>query len=60
MDLASRDSYMQKFASKIITQRDQEPKKRPFGNVSSVFSVLTSACKHDCLLCLAVLAEKLI
>ncbi|XP_068429549.1 surfeit locus protein 6 [Clinocottus analis] len=30
MDLASRDSYIQKFASKVFSQRDQEPKKRPF------------------------------
>ncbi|XP_074473856.1 surfeit locus protein 6 [Sebastes fasciatus] len=30
MDLVSRDSYIQKFASKVLTQRDQEPKKRPF------------------------------
>ncbi|XP_023119210.2 surfeit locus protein 6 [Amphiprion ocellaris] len=30
MDLASKDSYIQKFASKVFSQRDQEPKKRPF------------------------------
>ncbi|XP_049908799.1 surfeit locus protein 6 [Epinephelus moara] len=30
MDLASRDSYIQKLASKVLSQRDQEPKKRPF------------------------------
>ncbi|CAN9504431.1 unnamed protein product [Ophioblennius macclurei] len=31
MDLASKDSYMQKLASKVIqSQRDKEPKKRPF------------------------------
>ncbi|XP_053195880.1 surfeit locus protein 6 isoform X2 [Scomber japonicus] len=30
MDLASKDSYMQKFASKVFSQRDQEPRKRPF------------------------------
>nr|XP_019937569.1 PREDICTED: surfeit locus protein 6 [Paralichthys olivaceus] len=30
MDLASRDSYIQKLASKVFSQRDQEPKKRPF------------------------------
>ncbi|XP_069025139.1 surfeit locus protein 6 [Embiotoca jacksoni] len=30
MDLASRDAYIQKLASKIISQHDQEPKKRPY------------------------------
>lgn len=35
MDLASRDSYIQKFASKAFSQQDQAPKKRPFGNVYS-------------------------
>nr|XP_046230613.1 surfeit locus protein 6 [Scatophagus argus] len=30
MDLASKDSYIQKLASKVISQQDQEPKKRPF------------------------------
>ncbi|KAG7499124.1 hypothetical protein JOB18_029669 [Solea senegalensis] len=30
MDLASRDTYIQKLASKVFSQRDQEPKKRPF------------------------------
>ncbi|KAK9532379.1 hypothetical protein VZT92_009763 [Zoarces viviparus] len=30
MDLVSKDSYIQKFASKAFSQRDQEPKKRPF------------------------------
>ncbi|XP_008299448.1 surfeit locus protein 6 [Stegastes partitus] len=30
MDLASKDSYIQKLASKVFTQRDQEPKNRPF------------------------------
>ncbi|XP_034565283.1 surfeit locus protein 6 [Notolabrus celidotus] len=30
MDLASRDSYIQKLASKVCSQREQEPKKRPF------------------------------
>lgn len=34
MDLASRDSYIQKLASKVVSQREQEPKKKPFGNVS--------------------------
>ncbi|XP_070781099.1 surfeit locus protein 6 [Enoplosus armatus] len=29
MDLASKDSYIQKLTSKVL-QRDQEPKKRPF------------------------------
>ncbi|XP_071321315.1 surfeit locus protein 6 [Trachinotus anak] len=32
MDLASKDSYIQKLASKVISQRDQEPKKRPFAH----------------------------
>ncbi|CAK6973643.1 surfeit locus protein 6 isoform X1 [Scomber scombrus] len=32
MDLASKDSYMQKFASKVFSQRDQEPRKRPFAH----------------------------
>lgn len=32
MDLASKDSYIQKFASKVFSQRDQEPKKRPFAH----------------------------
>ncbi|KAM8742830.1 surfeit locus protein 6 [Acanthopagrus schlegelii] len=30
MDLASKDSYIQKLASKVFSQRDQEQKKRPF------------------------------
>ncbi|KAM9338196.1 surfeit locus protein 6 [Symphorus nematophorus] len=30
MDLASKDSYIQKLASKVFSQREQEPKKRPF------------------------------
>lgn len=30
MDLASKDSYIQKLASKVFSQRDQEPRKRPF------------------------------
>lgn len=34
MDLASKDSYIQKLASKVLFQGDQEQKKRPFGNVS--------------------------
>ncbi|XP_026152977.1 surfeit locus protein 6 [Mastacembelus armatus] len=32
MDLASKDSYIQKLASKVFSQRDQEPKKRPFAH----------------------------
>lgn len=32
MDLASKDSYIQKLASKVISQREQEPKKRPFAH----------------------------
>ncbi|XP_029371153.1 surfeit locus protein 6 [Echeneis naucrates] len=32
MDLASRDSYIQKLASKVISQQKQEPKKRPFAH----------------------------
>ncbi|KAJ4926086.1 hypothetical protein JOQ06_008269, partial [Pogonophryne albipinna] len=31
MDLAAKDSYMQKFAKKVFFQQEQEPKKRPFG-----------------------------
>ncbi|KAI4816600.1 hypothetical protein KUCAC02_008923 [Chaenocephalus aceratus] len=30
MDLAAKDSYMQKFAKKVFFQQEQEPKKRPF------------------------------
>ncbi|XP_019727720.1 surfeit locus protein 6 [Hippocampus comes] len=30
MDLAARDSYIQKFARKELNQQKQEPKKRPF------------------------------
>ncbi|TNN68138.1 Surfeit locus protein 6 [Liparis tanakae] len=30
MDLASRDSYIQKLASKVFSQHEQEPKKKPF------------------------------
>ncbi|XP_030005880.1 surfeit locus protein 6 [Sphaeramia orbicularis] len=30
MDLAAKDSFIQKFASKAFSQRDQEAKKRPF------------------------------
>lgn len=30
MDLAAKDSYIQKLASKVISQREREPKKRPF------------------------------
>lgn len=33
MDLAARDSYIQKFARKELNQQKQEPKKRPFGNI---------------------------
>ncbi|KAG7238589.1 hypothetical protein INR49_030663 [Caranx melampygus] len=33
MDLASRDSYIQKLASKVFSQREQEPKKRPFAHL---------------------------
>uniref|UniRef100_A0A3Q0QRX3 Uncharacterized protein n=1 Tax=Amphilophus citrinellus TaxID=61819 RepID=A0A3Q0QRX3_AMPCI len=29
MDLVSKDSYIQKLASKVFSQRAQEPKKRP-------------------------------
>ncbi|XP_018517947.1 surfeit locus protein 6 [Lates calcarifer] len=32
MDLASKDSYIQKLASKVFSQREQEPKKRPFAH----------------------------
>ncbi|XP_070706631.1 surfeit locus protein 6 [Pempheris klunzingeri] len=32
MDLASKDSYIQKLASKLFSQRDQEPKKRPLAH----------------------------
>ncbi|AWP15507.1 putative surfeit locus protein 6 [Scophthalmus maximus] len=32
MDLASKDSYIQKLASRVFSQRDQEPKKRPFAH----------------------------
>ncbi|XP_051268158.1 surfeit locus protein 6 [Dicentrarchus labrax] len=30
MDLASKDSYIQKLASTVFSQKEQEPKKRPF------------------------------
>ncbi|KAM7392610.1 hypothetical protein PAMA_007633 [Pampus argenteus] len=30
MDLVSKDSYIQKLASKVFCQRDQQPRKRPF------------------------------
>ncbi|XP_077441851.1 surfeit locus protein 6 [Vanacampus margaritifer] len=30
MNLAARDSYLQKLTSKVLNQREQEPKKRPF------------------------------
>ncbi|XP_061654931.1 surfeit locus protein 6 isoform X2 [Phyllopteryx taeniolatus] len=30
MDLAARDSYIQKLTSKVLNSREQEPKKRPF------------------------------
>ncbi|XP_056287765.1 surfeit locus protein 6 [Pseudoliparis swirei] len=30
MDLASRDSYIQKLASKVFSQHEQEPKRKPF------------------------------
>lgn len=32
MDLAAKDSYIQKLASQVFTQRQQEPRKRPFEN----------------------------
>ncbi|XP_040914338.1 surfeit locus protein 6 [Toxotes jaculatrix] len=32
MDLASKDSYIQKLASQVFSQRDREPKKRPFAH----------------------------
>ncbi|KAK5852386.1 hypothetical protein PBY51_023857 [Eleginops maclovinus] len=32
MDLAAKDSYMQKFAIKVFSQQEQEPKKRPFAH----------------------------
>lgn len=37
MDLASKDSYIQKLASRVVSQREQEPKRKPFGNASCVF-----------------------
>lgn len=46
MDLASRDSYIQKLASKVLSQREQEPKKKPFGNVNA--SVLISCYGIKC------------
>lgn len=35
MDLASRDSYIQKLASKVLNQQDEDKKKkkRPFGEI---------------------------
>ncbi|KAM9735094.1 surfeit locus protein 6 [Menidia menidia] len=30
MDLAAKDSYIQKLASKVLSQHEKEPKKRPF------------------------------
>ncbi|XP_042365830.1 surfeit locus protein 6 [Plectropomus leopardus] len=35
MDLASRDAYIQKLASKVFSPREQEPKKRPFAYFKS-------------------------
>ncbi|XP_061554664.1 surfeit locus protein 6 isoform X2 [Phycodurus eques] len=32
MDLAARDSYIQKLTSKVLNPREQEPKKRPFAH----------------------------
>ncbi|KAM3600523.1 uncharacterized protein V6R79_024648 [Siganus canaliculatus] len=32
MDLASKDSYIQKLASKVFSQRDEQPKKKPFAH----------------------------
>ncbi|XP_020490247.1 surfeit locus protein 6 [Labrus bergylta] len=32
MDLASRDSYIQKLASKVFSHQEQEPKKKPFAH----------------------------
>ncbi|XP_074545846.1 surfeit locus protein 6 [Halichoeres trimaculatus] len=32
MDLASRDSYIQKLASKVVSQREKESKKKPFAH----------------------------
>lgn len=34
MDLASRDSYVQRLASKVISQPDQARKKEQFGKIS--------------------------
>ena len=41
MDLASKDAYIQKLASKVFSQREQEPKKRPFGMLAHCFSLFT-------------------
>ncbi|XP_034048126.1 surfeit locus protein 6 [Thalassophryne amazonica] len=38
MDLASKDAYIQKLASKVISQRNEEHRKRPFAHVK---------CKND-------------
>nr|XP_015798535.2 surfeit locus protein 6 [Nothobranchius furzeri] len=35
MDLAAKDSYIQKYASKLFSQREKEPKKRPFVHFKS-------------------------
>ncbi|KAK2819354.1 hypothetical protein Q5P01_024915 [Channa striata] len=35
MDLAAKDSYIQKLASQVFSQRDQTPKKRPFAHFKS-------------------------
>ncbi|XP_037340872.2 surfeit locus protein 6 [Pungitius pungitius] len=39
MDLVSRDSYFQKFASKVLSQPDREPKKRPFAHFKGKSSI---------------------
>lgn len=44
MDLASRDSYIQKLASKVLNQQDEEKKKkkRPFGEI--IYTLDTQPC----------------
>ncbi|XP_040053009.2 surfeit locus protein 6 [Gasterosteus aculeatus] len=48
MDLASRDSYFQKFASKVLSQPDREPKKRPFAHFKGKSDIGPPSKKKKC------------
>ncbi|KAM8827802.1 surfeit locus protein 6 [Spinachia spinachia] len=48
MDLVSRDSFFQKFASKVLSQPDREAKKRPFAHFKGKCDLGPPAPKKKC------------